>query len=75
MMQRKIDGLWSPTIDEVEIYDPKINVWHQVWKMSLNRSALSAVVVHGLENAKEYTWLRRELIEKNVIPRRSQWNA
>ncbi|RWS11357.1 kelch-like protein 10 [Dinothrombium tinctorium] len=49
------------TISAVECYDPSTNLWQDMWNMNLHRSALSACCVPDLPNAKEYTWLRREL--------------
>lgn len=59
------------TINDVECYDPKKNAWHDMWSMTLHRSALSACVVSRLPNAKEFTWLRRELHAKSASARKS----
>ncbi|XP_018325895.1 kelch-like protein 10 isoform X2 [Agrilus planipennis] len=45
----------STTINYVECYDVDNNEWFDVARMNLNRSALSACVVSGLPNAKEYS--------------------
>lgn len=39
----------------VECYDPDSNEWYDASPMNLNRSALGACVIAGLENAKEYS--------------------
>nr|XP_023020780.1 kelch-like protein 10 isoform X1 [Leptinotarsa decemlineata] len=53
----------STTINYVEYYDTESNEWYDAASMNVSRSALSACVVHGLPNAKEYTFLRRNTIE------------
>lgn len=35
--------------------------WTTVWPLSSSRSALSACVISGLPDAKQYSWLRKEL--------------
>jgi hypothetical protein len=44
----------------VESYNPLSNIWQEMWKINEHKSALSACVVSQLENAQQYTWLRRE---------------
>lgn len=46
----------SLTIARVECYDEETNCWYDAADMSLNRSALKAVVLHGLPNTKHYTF-------------------
>ncbi|CAG9855787.1 unnamed protein product [Phyllotreta striolata] len=48
----------STTINYVEYYDAESNEWYDAASMNVSRSALSACVVHGLPNVKEYTFLR-----------------
>ncbi|XP_074111306.1 kelch-like protein 10 [Cotesia typhae] len=47
------------TIADVECYDPETNKWYNASSMNLNRSALSACVIPGLSNAKDYSYLSR----------------
>ncbi|KAK9739181.1 Kelch motif [Popillia japonica] len=49
----------STTINFVECYDPENNEWYDAAPMNLNRSALSACVISGLPNAKEYSLVGR----------------
>lgn len=49
----------STTINYVEYYDTESNEWYDAASMNVSRSALSACVVHGLPNAKDYTFLRQ----------------
>ncbi|KAJ8946772.1 hypothetical protein NQ318_018981 [Aromia moschata] len=49
----------SATINYVEYYDNESNEWYDAASMNVSRSALSACVVHGLPNARDYTFLRR----------------
>ncbi|XP_022920023.1 kelch-like protein 10 isoform X2 [Onthophagus taurus] len=49
----------STTINFVECYDPENNEWFDAAPMNLNRSALSACVISGLPNAKEYSLVGR----------------
>nr|CAH7720231.1 unnamed protein product [Callosobruchus chinensis] len=53
----------STTINYVEYFDPESNEWYDASSMNVSRSALSACVVHGLPNAKDYTFLRRNPTE------------
>lgn len=43
----------------MEYYDNESNEWYDAASMNVSRSALSACVIHGLPNAKDYTFLRR----------------
>ncbi|CAG5102462.1 Similar to KLHL10: Kelch-like protein 10 (Homo sapiens) [Cotesia congregata] len=47
------------TIADVECYDPETNEWYDASSMNLNRSALSACVIPGLSNAKDYSYLSK----------------
>ncbi|XP_057331107.1 kelch-like protein 10 [Microplitis mediator] len=47
------------TIAYVECYDPDTNEWYDASPMNLNRSALSACVIPGLINAKDYSYLSK----------------
>lgn len=49
----------STTINFVECYDPDTNEWFDAAPMNLNRSALSACVISGLLNAKDYALVGR----------------
>ncbi|CAH1959921.1 unnamed protein product [Acanthoscelides obtectus] len=53
----------STTINYVEYFDPKSNDWYDAASMNVSRSALSACVLYGLPNAKDYTFLRRNTFE------------
>ncbi|KAK5642130.1 hypothetical protein RI129_008297 [Pyrocoelia pectoralis] len=46
----------SSTVSFVERYDPDINEWRNASPMNVNRSALSACVLSGLPNAKDYCY-------------------
>lgn len=47
----------SSTIAYVECYDADYNEWYDASPMNLSRSALSACVIAGLANAREYSYL------------------
>jgi kelch-like protein 10 len=47
------------TIAEGEYYDVHSNEWYEASSMNLCRSALSACVLAGLPNAKEYSYISR----------------
>ncbi|KYN04498.1 PREDICTED: kelch-like protein 10 [Cyphomyrmex costatus] len=47
----------SSTIAHVECYDADYNEWYDASPMNLSRSALSACVIAGLANAREYSYL------------------
>ncbi|XP_072756331.1 kelch-like protein 10 [Anoplolepis gracilipes] len=47
----------SSTIAYVECYDAYYNEWYDASPMNLSRSALSACVIAGLANAREYSYL------------------
>lgn len=47
----------NTTIPDVEFYDIETNKWFDAMPMNLNRSALSACVIAGLPNAKEYSYM------------------
>ncbi|XP_046492145.1 kelch-like protein 10 [Neodiprion pinetum] len=49
----------STTIAYVECYDSESNEWYDASPMNLNRSALSACVIAGLVNAREYSYLSK----------------
>lgn len=49
----------STTINYVECYDADANEWFDAAPMNLNRSALSACVIRGLSNAREYSYVGR----------------
>ncbi|XP_069702649.1 kelch-like protein 10 [Periplaneta americana] len=49
----------STTIAYVECYDADSNEWYDATPMNLNRSALSACVLAGLPNKKEYSYLSK----------------
>ncbi|XP_050311908.1 kelch-like protein 10 [Anthonomus grandis grandis] len=56
----------STTINYVEYYDVETDEWVDAAPMNLNRSALSACVISGLRNSKDYSFLdrsRKELHE------------
>ncbi|XP_017774003.1 PREDICTED: kelch-like protein 10 isoform X2 [Nicrophorus vespilloides] len=53
----------STTINYVECYDSEANEWFDAAPMNLNRSALSACVISGLQNAKDYSLLGRSVSE------------
>ncbi|XP_031331131.1 kelch-like protein 10 isoform X2 [Photinus pyralis] len=46
----------SSTVNVVERYNPDANEWHITSPMNLNRSALSACILNGLPNAKDYSY-------------------
>lgn len=46
----------SSTIAYVECYDADYNEWYDAFPMNLSRSALSACVIAGLANAREYSY-------------------
>ncbi|XP_060819012.1 kelch-like protein 10 [Bombus pascuorum] len=46
----------STTIAYAECYDGDSNEWYDASPMNLNRSALSACVIAGLDNAREYSY-------------------
>lgn len=46
----------STTIAYAECYDADSNEWYDASPMNLNRSALSACVISGLANAREYSY-------------------
>ena len=46
----------STTIAYAECYDADSNEWYDASPMNLNRSALSACVIAGLANAREYSY-------------------
>ncbi|KZC09505.1 Kelch-like protein 10 [Dufourea novaeangliae] len=46
----------STTIAYAECYDADSNEWYDASPMNLNRSALSACVIAGLTNAREYSY-------------------
>lgn len=47
----------SSTITCVECYDADYNEWYDASPMNLSRSAVSACVIAGLPNAREYSYL------------------
>lgn len=47
----------SNIIAYVECYDADYNEWYDASPMNLNRSAVSACVISGLTNAREYSYL------------------
>lgn len=47
----------STTINFVECYDTEANEWFDAAPMNLNRSALSACVLSGLPNARDYSYI------------------
>lgn len=49
----------STTINYVECYDAEANEWFDAAPMNLNRSALSACVISGLSNARDYSLVGR----------------
>lgn len=49
----------STTVSFVEYYDTDTNSWYETSPMNLNRSALSACIISGLPNAKEYSVIGR----------------
>ena len=49
----------STTIPDVECYDEQQDQWEDVTSMNVNRSALSACVLRGLANGREYSFLSR----------------
>ncbi|PSN56988.1 hypothetical protein C0J52_04246 [Blattella germanica] len=49
----------STTIAYVECFDADSNEWYDASPMNLNRSALSACVLAGLPNAREYSYLSK----------------
>lgn len=48
------------TISHTECYDPEQNTWLEASDMSIQRSALTACVVHGLANVRDYTHKQRD---------------
>lgn len=56
VLSENILNLGNTTISNVECYDAVKNEWFPVSSMNLNRSALSACVLSGLPNAKEYSY-------------------
>ena len=58
----------STTIPYVECYDERVDEWYDITGMNVNRSALSACVVRGLSNAKEYTFLSIEQPRMDTSP-------
>ncbi|XP_067949053.1 kelch-like protein 10 [Watersipora subatra] len=51
------------TIFNVECYDDKLDEWYDATDMNVYRSALSACVVKGLVNIREYIHKHREVIK------------
>lgn len=49
----------STTVSFVEYYDTEANQWYETSPMNLNRSALSACIISGLPNAKDYSMVGR----------------
>lgn len=49
----------STTVSYVEYYDTETNQWYETSPMNLNRSALSACIISGLPNAKDYSVVGR----------------
>ncbi|KAI4486744.1 hypothetical protein M0804_006114 [Polistes exclamans] len=49
----------TTTIAYVECYDADNNEWYDASPMNLNRSALSACVISGLSNARDYSYLSK----------------
>ncbi|XP_015587950.1 kelch-like protein 10 isoform X2 [Cephus cinctus] len=49
----------STTIAYVECYDADSNEWYDASPMNLSRSAMSACVIAGLLNAREYSYLSK----------------
>lgn len=49
----------STTIAYVECYDADSNEWYDASPMNMNRSALSACVLAGLPNTREYSYLSK----------------
>ncbi|KAF7284871.1 hypothetical protein GWI33_021447 [Rhynchophorus ferrugineus] len=47
----------STTVNYVEYYDVDLDEWMEAASMNLNRSALSACVISGLPNSKDYSIL------------------
>lgn len=43
----------------VEYYDAETNTWCETSPMNLNRSALSACIISGLPNARDYSMIGR----------------
>lgn len=60
-VDRMVTG--STTINHVECYDPDGNAWFEAAPMNLNRSALSACVISGLSNARDYSLIGRSTEE------------
>uniref|UniRef100_T1IS98 Kelch-like protein 10 n=1 Tax=Strigamia maritima TaxID=126957 RepID=T1IS98_STRMM len=48
------------TIFHVECYDDKTNEWYEATDMNIYRSALSACVIMGLPNVRDYIHKHRE---------------
>ncbi|CAH1130998.1 unnamed protein product [Ceutorhynchus assimilis] len=49
----------ATTINYMEYYDIEVDEWVEAASMNLNRSALSACVISGLSNSKDYSFLDR----------------
>lgn len=50
------------TIYHVECYDDKTNEWYEATDMNIYRSALSACVIDGLPNVRDYIHQHRYVI-------------
>ncbi|ENN74765.1 kelch-like protein 10 [Dendroctonus ponderosae] len=55
----------STTINYVEYFDMETGEWMDAASMNLNRSALSACVISGLPNSKDYSFLDRSQRRQN----------
>lgn len=55
----------STTINYVEYFDLETGEWMDAASMNLNRSALSACVISGLPNSKDYSFLDRSQRRQN----------
>lgn len=55
----------STTINYVEYLDTDTHEWTDAASMNLNRSALSACVISGLSNSKDYSYLDRSQKQQN----------
>ncbi|KAJ8669135.1 hypothetical protein QAD02_000394 [Eretmocerus hayati] len=56
-----IGGYFDPSpVAHVECYDGESNEWYDASPMNLSRSALSACVISGLPNARDYSYHRGE---------------
>lgn len=61
------------TISHCECYVPENNEWLEATDMSVIRSALTANVVHGLPNIRDYTHKERDkLVEERRVA--TIWN-